>query len=220
MQEQNNFPNNYPQPAPQEPNVPPLPDLPPLPEIPPLPGEQPFIPDLPPQPVAPPPVAPLPPIATRASYSPPRPSANSTLLGMVIGAVAVLIILGLAATFYYFATNPIAPAPVIQDYAPPVPQEPQVIPTTVVRFTAPATLPTEEKAGNCWTASLAEPYREDAWRCTSGNVIYDPCFSAKGGSASGGETTVYCQMNPTVDSAFTIRLTKPLLLRTPLGRGS
>ncbi len=188
-------------------------DLSPLPELPPLPGEQPFIPDVPPmppaqpvQPVTPPspPVAQAP-MAARASYSPPSNS-KSTLLGMVIGAVAVLIILGLAATFYYFTTHPIAPTPVAQDYVqtPPVPQEPQVIPTNIVQFAAPGELPTEQKVGNCWTSSLAEPYREDAWRCTAGNVIYDPCFE----TATPG--IVYCQMNPTADASFTIRLTKAL----------
>jgi hypothetical protein len=30
--------------------------------------------------------------------------------------------------------------------------------------------------GHCWTGSSADP-RSDAWRCLSGNFIYDPCFS-------------------------------------------
>jgi hypothetical protein len=30
--------------------------------------------------------------------------------------------------------------------------------------------------GHCWTGSDADP-RSDAWRCISGNFIYDPCFS-------------------------------------------
>lgn len=31
--------------------------------------------------------------------------------------------------------------------------------------------------GHCWTGSLAAA-RSDAWRCLSGNLIYDPCFSS------------------------------------------
>ena len=35
-------------------------------------------------------------------------------------------------------------------------------------------------SGSCWTSSIAAQ-RPDAFRCTSGNEIYDPCFtSAKG----------------------------------------
>ncbi|HXW75829.1 MAG TPA: hypothetical protein VEJ20_00300, partial [Candidatus Eremiobacteraceae bacterium] len=33
--------------------------------------------------------------------------------------------------------------------------------------------------GSCWEGSMADYARSDAWRCMSGNDIYDPCFSGK-----------------------------------------
>jgi hypothetical protein len=33
------------------------------------------------------------------------------------------------------------------------------------------------RRGYCWTGSLADSGRVDAWRCFIGNVIHDPCFS-------------------------------------------
>ena len=37
---------------------------------------------------------------------------------------------------------------------------------------------TDHITGSCWTGSLANPGRPDAWRCASGSRIYDPCFMA------------------------------------------
>jgi len=34
--------------------------------------------------------------------------------------------------------------------------------------------------GSCWTNSIAAPFRGDAWRCTVGNNIHDPCFQIPG----------------------------------------
>jgi hypothetical protein len=56
---------------------------------------------------------------------------------------------------------------------------------TDVKFATPwtskGTLSSEEKikshvTGSCWTGSQAV-HDSDAWRCTAGNFIYDPCFA-------------------------------------------
>lgn len=65
--------------------------------------------------------------------------------------------------------------------------------------------------GHCWTGSLAAA-RRDAWRCMSGNYIYDPCFSSK--SARG---IVLCPATgPWSSAAIKMRLTKNL----PSGYGN
>jgi hypothetical protein len=33
------------------------------------------------------------------------------------------------------------------------------------------------RSGSCWEGAITTP-RRDAWRCISGNYIYDPCFSS------------------------------------------
>ena len=35
----------------------------------------------------------------------------------------------------------------------------------------------QTRRGFCWTGSLADAGRTDAWRCLIGNAIHDPCFS-------------------------------------------
>jgi hypothetical protein len=58
--------------------------------------------------------------------------------------------------------------------------------------------------GTCWTSSIAAP-RSDAWRCTVGNNISDPCFVTK------KTNTLVCDPNPiTKKPGFTLHLTKPL----------
>lgn len=65
-------------------------------------------------------------------------------------------------------------------------------------FTADETLP-----GSCWTGSLAAP-REGAFRCASGNIIYDPCFLTEHG-------TVACpQGDPSENRGVLLNLTDPL----------
>src|SRR5690349_13109900 len=36
----------------------------------------------------------------------------------------------------------------------------------------------DQVSGSCFAGSLADPGRVDAYRCSSGNRIYDPCFLA------------------------------------------
>jgi len=64
---------------------------------------------------------------------------------------------------------------------------PPATPTsTVVKLYAPFTdmggtlsiglVVTDKLTGSCFAASVADPYRADAYRCMSGNRILDPCF--------------------------------------------
>lgn len=88
-------------------------------------------------------------------------------------------------------TNPITPATQIIAYIPTIPASS----TPVV-------------SGSCWTNSIAAPFRADAWRCTVGNSISDPCFQLQNNTSS-----LLCNVNPTITDAtstFVLKLTKPL----------
>ncbi len=66
---------------------------------------------------------------------------------------------------------------------------------------------TPAEQGSCWTSSIAAPFRSDAWRCSVGNAISDPCFQIPGSAA------LLCGANPAVPSAtssFVLHLMKPL----------
>jgi hypothetical protein len=58
--------------------------------------------------------------------------------------------------------------------------------------------------GYCYMGSLAA-VRDDAWRCLSGNYLYDPCFSSH--KAKG---IVLCVSLPWQRSGVEIKLTEPL----------
>jgi hypothetical protein len=60
--------------------------------------------------------------------------------------------------------------------------------------------------GACWIGSLSNQNRRDAWRCTTGNIILDPCFD----SAARDPNTVVCVDSPWARSAVLLRLTEPL----------
>jgi hypothetical protein len=74
--------------------------------------------------------------------------------------------------------------------------------TRVVVFSATSMIVTKSIAGSCWTTSIASR-RRDAYRCTSGNEIYDPCFRA-------GSKSVACPSALTPSSGVRVLLTKPL----------
>jgi hypothetical protein len=74
-------------------------------------------------------------------------------------------------------------------------------------FTAsgkPAIHVTKTVRGFCWEGSLAAA-RNDAWRCLSGNDIFDPCFSS--GKARG---FVLCVLAPWTRSGVRMKLTRRL----------
>lgn len=77
--------------------------------------------------------------------------------------------------------------------------------TEIIYYAPPQTLPDAVQSGSCFANSIADPYRADAWRCTVGNEIYDPCFET---SKSG---TLLCGMNPLKDyPGFQLKLLSPL----------
>ena len=84
-----------------------------------------------------------------------------------------------------------------------------VSPTVVVAYSAatPASS-TPLKNGSCWTNSIAAPYRSDAWRCSVGNAISDPCF------VRSGTKNLLCDINPAegpyATSTFVLHLTSAL----------
>ena len=60
-------------------------------------------------------------------------------------------------------------------------------------------------AGACWTRSIAAPTRPDAYRCMTGNSIYDPCFVPKRSNVA------VCDVDPVTNGrGFALRLTEPL----------
>jgi hypothetical protein len=76
--------------------------------------------------------------------------------------------------------------------------------TSVIRFT-PAIPSGNVREGSCWTESIAVS-RSDAWRCTVGNGISDPCFTIP---ANRGQ--LICGANPALKTdGFVLKLTKPL----------
>lgn len=65
--------------------------------------------------------------------------------------------------------------------------------------------------GSCFTGSVADPSRPDAWRCTVGNLILDPCI----GSAQSGRRLA-CFSAPWDNRIILLHLTR----RLPLGQGN
>jgi hypothetical protein len=88
--------------------------------------------------------------------------------------------------------------------------------TEVTKYNPPEELPQDIKKGFCWSNSIAQPYREDAWRCmlepadsnaegVESDQIFDPCFSIASKDA------VVCGLNPISSSkAFQLLETQPL----------
>lgn len=85
----------------------------------------------------------------------------------------------------------------------------QLTPTQVIAYVpeVPASS-TRAMSGSCWTSSIAAPFRTDAWRCSVGNSISDPCFQIP------GSKNLLCGMDPAspvaTTSTFVLKLTQPL----------
>lgn len=95
--------------------------------------------------------------------------------------------------------------------SPSAPQAPALpnSPTQVIAFAAPPPASsTAVESGSCFASSISAPYRADAWRCTVGNAINDPCFQISGTS------NLLCGVNPAegayATSTFVLHLTKAL----------
>jgi basic membrane protein A len=79
----------------------------------------------------------------------------------------------------------------------------QVTATEVIQYT-PTEVPSESRPGSCFSNAIGLG-REDAYRCTVGNEIHDPCFVVD------EAPTVVCGANPTTgETGFVLELTEPL----------
>jgi hypothetical protein len=84
--------------------------------------------------------------------------------------------------------------------------------TRVVSFAAftvggvPTVKITRTLKGSCYSESLAAD-RDDAYRCISGNFLYDPCFSAPV-AVHAKKGIVVCPVAPWTNSGVEVKLTK------------
>jgi hypothetical protein len=79
----------------------------------------------------------------------------------------------------------------------------EVSETEVITF-IPMQMPTQRQSGSCFGSALGVG-RADAYRCTVGNTIYDPCFIVD------NEPTLVCGADPTTNEiGFVLELTEPL----------
>jgi hypothetical protein len=99
-------------------------------------------------------------------------------------------------------------------YTPTFTPNPTLESTQVIVF-YPKGVPTQERTGSCWEGSVFLN-RVDAWRCTSGDNIYDPCFSISGNSQA-----EICYIRPLDNStSFKLNLTEPLPAHWPVSTNS
>ena len=69
---------------------------------------------------------------------------------------------------------------------------------------------TSRGSGECFTSSVAVPARPDAWRCTIGNAIHDPCFQ----NVLGDPHQLACPAAPWDANVTLLTLTSPLPTET------
>jgi flagellar basal body-associated protein FliL len=132
---------------------------------------------------------------------------DDSVVTIIITVFAVIIIIVLAFLFYYYAEKSrslgAAELASLSGYqAQPLTDTSNF--TKVISFQPSEILPSTIMSGNCWTNSIAQPYRKDAFRCMVENSIYDPCFTTN------QEGFVFCQMNPLKAESFLIKLTEAL----------
>jgi len=119
---------------------------------------------------------------------------NVSQWGYVVGKLAL----------YYFDESQNAPARLL--FAPAAgggTASAEVTATEVITF-VPAEIPAETQTGSCFASAIGLG-RDDAYRCTVGNQIYDPCFVVD------DTPTVICGANPaTGETGFVLDMTEPL----------
>jgi len=131
---------------------------------------------------------------------------DKSVMDIVITVLAVIIIFVLAFLFYYYAIKmeSVSDAGNLAGLSAPLQKQPETRATEVIDFQVPSVLPDDSVEGKCFASSVAQPYRNDAFRCLVKNSIYDPCF------ATAQEGIVFCQTNPFEGNAFLIKLTEKL----------
>jgi hypothetical protein len=78
--------------------------------------------------------------------------------------------------------------------------------TAILTYTPTHSGVTANVSGSCWTSSIAAQ-RPDAFRCTSGNEIFDPCFVTS-------STVVVCPTDLIHNHATLMKLTEALPANT------
>lgn len=143
-------------------------------------------------------------------------------LTTIVTAVAITIIIILSFLYYYYGVR-LAPASrsdieIVSVQIPPKKQEPAPIPekkpeppqlpnlpegqyTKITSYTPLGKTIENIKEGKCMSYSIAQPFREDTWRCVVDNRSYDPCFAVD-------KDRMLCQNNPLKESdMFLVKLT-------------
>lgn len=83
-------------------------------------------------------------------------------------------------------------------------------PTKIIIYSAyteknildPSLVIAQRYTGNCWTRSVANPNRTDAWRCQANNMVLDPCYE--------DDTSLACVISPWSHKAAILELSSPL----------
>ena len=130
-------------------------------------------------------------------------------LTIVITVFAILIILVLSFLFYYYAVKSMSfsrsETASLSGYADNAGRKESAgLRTNVIIFKPSEVFMQQQKEGECFSSSVADPFRQDTFRCLVKNEIYDPCFATE------NQGVVFCQLNPSIPEAFLIRLKKPL----------
>jgi hypothetical protein len=136
---------------------------------------------------------------------------------VIIIVLLLVILFGVGQFFAYSNVNTGNQTQNSTSTSPTTPSQPT--PTQVFAYTPSVSIATSTpvERGSCFASSIAAPYRSDAWRCTVGNAISDPCFviplPMPLGATGTSQTELECGANPTVinaTSTFVLQLTKPL----------
>ena len=128
---------------------------------------------------------------------------------IIITAAAIIIILFLAFLLFYYSNKDISWAydknmPSNNFAAGDLSQTAQIIATNVIHFIPPEILPGIQTTGDCEESSIAQPYRQDSWRCIVQDEIYDPCFTVA------DKGVVFCPVDPSKDNSILVKLENPL----------
>ncbi len=128
-----------------------------------------------------------------------------------------VLVFGVAQFFAFPTQTPVAPSPTSSNQTSSTSTNPAsaaLLTTQIIQYepSTPASSTPVEK-GSCWTNSISAPFRGDAWRCSVGNGISDPCFQIP------GSPNLLCGMNPAnpeSTSTFVLQLTQPLPKSQPV----
>ncbi len=130
---------------------------------------------------------------------------------IIVIVLVLVVIFGIGEFFAGPVSAPISPSATSSNSATTAPASAA---TQIIQYVAPIPASsTPVHQGSCWTNSISAPFRGDAWRCTVGNAVSDPCFQIP------GQQKLLCNVNPldpASTSTFVLALTKPLPASQPV----